>query len=137
MLHIDKMEVGNAPPPLVRTTMNWDQQQSLMLIAELQKMEILWNSRDKAFHNTQRKEEAWKQLAEAMNAEVGEVKRKVDSLRGSYRREKSRLKRAMASGGGNMFLKILYCWLQAFGSFINRVRKHAFIHNKSVKHEFI
>lgn len=104
------MDICNTPSALVRTTMNWDQQQSLMLIAELQKHEILWNPKDKAFFNSQRKEEAWKKLAETLNAEVGEVKRKVDSLRGSYRRERSRIKKAQdaaASGVGKNFLGTL------------------------------
>lgn len=102
----DKMDMSVTPLPLVRTTMNWDQQQSLMLITELEKHEILWNPKDKAFHNSQRKEEAWKKLADNLNAEVGEVKRKVDSLRGSYRREKSRMKKAQeaaTNGAGNIY----------------------------------
>lgn len=90
--------------------MNWDQQQSLTLIRELQKFDLLWNPKANGFHITQKKEEAWLKLAEILNADVGEVKRKIDSLRGSFRREKSRIRKsqeAVASGAGKIFLLVV------------------------------
>lgn len=84
---------------MLRTNMNWDQHQSLALVAEFKKHEILWNPKHKSFFNSIEKDKAWKQLAETFNSEVVEVKRKIDSLRGSYRREKSRTKARKSESG--------------------------------------
>lgn len=73
--------------------MNWDNDKSLELIAEFKKREILWDSKNSAFYNQVKKEEAWKELSNVFGLGVDEIKRKMDSLRGSYRRERNRVKR--------------------------------------------
>nr|CAI5851360.1 unnamed protein product [Callosobruchus analis] len=52
------------------------------------------------YYNSIKKEGVWREIAEILNVEVQELKKKVESLKGSFRREKSRVKKAIGTGKG-------------------------------------
>nr|CAI5869393.1 unnamed protein product [Callosobruchus analis] len=66
-----------------------------------------WKPGHPVYYNTIRKEDVWREIAEILNVKVQELKKKVESLRGSFRREKSRVKKAISTGEGLLmtFLK--------------------------------
>lgn len=78
--------------------MEWGYVRVLQFIKEYEKREILWKKDHKDHHNFNKKEDAWKEIAEIMKTEVDSLKKKMDSLRGSRRREKSRMVKAMEKG---------------------------------------
>lgn len=82
--------------------MEWSQQIVLVLLEEYQKREILWKPRHPLYYNTIKKEDAWQEIAEILNVEVQELKKKIESLKGSFRREKSsrRVKKGTGTGKG-------------------------------------
>nr|CAH7736572.1 unnamed protein product [Callosobruchus chinensis] len=73
--------------------MEWSQQIVLVLLEEYQKREILWKPRHPLYYNTIKKEDGWREIAAILNVEVQELKKKMESLKGSFRREKSRVKK--------------------------------------------
>lgn len=73
--------------------MEWDNNKALQLIEEFQKRDILWNPKHAAFYNMNKKEDAWMSLSQAMHCSVEEVKKKMGSLKGSFRRERNRVRR--------------------------------------------
>lgn len=73
--------------------LNWDNEKSLELISEFKTREILWDSKNSSFYNQSKKEEAWRDLGQTFGLGIDEIKRKVESLRGSFRREKNRMKK--------------------------------------------
>nr|CAH7730202.1 unnamed protein product [Callosobruchus chinensis] len=75
--------------------MEWSQQIVLVLLEEYQKREILWKPRHPLYYNTIKKEDAWREIAAILNVEVQELKKKMESLKGSFRREKSRVKKEL------------------------------------------
>nr|CAH7723013.1 unnamed protein product [Callosobruchus chinensis] len=81
--------------------MEWSQQIVLVLLEEYQKREILWKPRHPLYYNTIKKEDAWREIAAILNVEVQELKKKMESLKGSFRREKSRVKKGTGTGKGN------------------------------------
>nr|CAH7749023.1 unnamed protein product [Callosobruchus chinensis] len=78
--------------------MEWSQQIVLVLLEEYQKREILWKPRHPLYYNTIKKEDAWREIAAILNVEVQELKKKMESLKGSFRREKSRVKKGTGTG---------------------------------------
>uniref|UniRef100_A0A146M037 MADF domain-containing protein n=1 Tax=Lygus hesperus TaxID=30085 RepID=A0A146M037_LYGHE len=71
---------------------DWTHEKCLLLISKFKTHEALWNRNVKEFHNPKKKEEEWYALAQEMNAPHVEVKKKIECLRGSYRRERSKVK---------------------------------------------
>jgi len=57
------------------------------------------NPRDPAYYNKLKKD-AWRELCEKFEKSTEELKKKIDSLKGSYRREKTRAKTSMGTGKG-------------------------------------
>lgn len=80
--------------------MEWDQEICMQLINEYKNKEVLWNPRDSAYYNKIKKEDAWRELSEKIGKSSEEVKKKIESLKGSYRREKARVKTSMGTGKG-------------------------------------
>jgi hypothetical protein len=80
--------------------MEWTNENALFLIAEYEKSEILWNPRHQQYFNTIKKEDAWNEIACKLKFPVEELKKKMESLKGSFRRERSRIKSRMGTGKG-------------------------------------
>lgn len=76
---------------------DWTNQHSLLLIHEYRKYPVLWNSRHKYHFNKNRKQDAWQNIASVCRASVEEVRKKMQSLLGSFRREKKKMHRIAAS----------------------------------------
>ncbi|KAF5297901.1 hypothetical protein FQA39_LY11886 [Lamprigera yunnana] len=73
------------------------------LIHEYRKKQILWNTRYPSYYSKTKKEEAWKDLATHINMPVDKVKKKIESLKGTYRKEKSRIKQTSQSGRDQIY----------------------------------
>lgn len=86
--------------------MEWSQQKVLVLLEVYQKREILWKPRHPSYYNSIKKEDAWREIAEILNVEVEELKKKIESLKGSFRRERSRVKKGTGTGKG-LFMTFL------------------------------
>lgn len=61
---------------------------------------VLWDTSHVHHINAKERQLAWVDIANTLNFPVGEVKRKMCSLLGSYRCEKSREKKSQALGKG-------------------------------------
>jgi len=82
--------------------MEWTEEMALNLIKEYEKFPILWNIKHQ-FHFCRRKRnEAWKEIASNLKLEQLEIqlKQKMNSLLGSFRREKSKGKKIIQTGEG-------------------------------------
>ncbi|XP_060801586.1 uncharacterized protein LOC106141475 [Amyelois transitella] len=78
------------------------QEESIRLIQLYSTYKALWDPKDPKYLNKNQREDSWRQISAQMNTRmsVKEVKKKMDSLCGSYRREKSREKKSRISGSG-------------------------------------
>ncbi|CAK1555271.1 unnamed protein product [Leptosia nina] len=72
-------------------------QQCIDVIKAFESHNILWDRRE--CHSTRKKDEAWKDISERVNMPVKEVKRTIYNLRGVLRKEKSRIRNSLTSGG--------------------------------------
>ena len=72
--------------------MEWTQEKRLEIISYYQKREILWNPRHPQYYNNIKKEDAWWEIANESHVNINELKKKFESLKGSYRRERAREK---------------------------------------------
>ncbi|CAH1957500.1 unnamed protein product [Acanthoscelides obtectus] len=80
--------------------MSWDTEKTISFIKEYEKRPILWKKNDKHYYNIIRKEDAWREIGEICNESVDVLKKEIDSLRGSRRREKNRIAKSMGTGKG-------------------------------------
>ncbi|XP_049772329.1 uncharacterized protein LOC126157246 isoform X2 [Schistocerca cancellata] len=76
--------------------MEWLEDDVMLLIEEYRHHRCLWDPRDPEFKMHTRKNEAWQEIAEALKVPTEEVKKKINSLLASFRRE--RRKEATTSG---------------------------------------
>lgn len=77
---------------------NWSHEMCLRLIDEYRQHEILWNINSPEYHKKEEKEILWNLLAKKFNTDPETIKKRIENLRGSYRRERSKCKRSLASG---------------------------------------
>ncbi|KAB7503703.1 UNVERIFIED_CONTAM: hypothetical protein RMT77_010683 [Armadillidium vulgare] len=71
--------------------MEWPNDKILLLIDEYRKRPLLWDSSHKFYKLYNRKIEAWSELASIFQTDIYEVKRKINSLLASYRRERQKI----------------------------------------------
>ncbi|XP_031850549.2 uncharacterized protein LOC116435251 [Nomia melanderi] len=66
----------------------------------------LWDPRHYNYHNSAIREKSWKEISSTLNLPVAELKNKMKSLMGTYRRERSRQKRSLIcrSGKGDIYV---------------------------------
>lgn len=83
--------------------MSWDNEKTLCFIKEYEKYPILWKKSDKLYYNTVKKEDAWRELSAIFQEEITLLKKKMDSLRGSRRREKTRMLQSKGTGKGKQY----------------------------------
>lgn len=77
-----------------------DNEKCFELIKLYENYRHLWDPSSPHHYNKQLKEDAWKIIANKMQLTVSEVKKKITSLCGSFRREKSRHKKSLVTGSG-------------------------------------
>lgn len=85
-----------------------DQEKCLELIELYKNVKYLWDSKEKDYHNVNKREDTWKKFGIILNVPVHELKAKMKSLLGTYRREKSRVKKSHITGTGEYIIKYEY-----------------------------
>ncbi|XP_046435802.1 uncharacterized protein LOC124187749 isoform X2 [Neodiprion fabricii] len=80
--------------------MNWTQEECLQVINEYRKRKVLWNPRDPLYYNKITKEDAWTEIAVKCCRSTEELKKKIESLKSTYRREKTRARKRYKTGKG-------------------------------------
>ncbi|KAL4706211.1 hypothetical protein ACJJTC_018395 [Scirpophaga incertulas] len=75
-----------------------DRNQCVKLITLYSEHRYLWDPHDPNYVNRVLREQAWMKISEELDLSVVELKKKLESLLGSYRREKSREKRSAGTG---------------------------------------
>ncbi|KAK7862476.1 hypothetical protein R5R35_001374 [Gryllus longicercus] len=78
--------------------MEFDNERALLLIELYRRHRSLWDPKDPLYYSKARKAQAWGEVAARVGGAVHEVRRKMESLLGSFRRERSRAARAAARG---------------------------------------
>jgi len=80
--------------------MEWPDSKSLQLIKLYREKRILWDPSDSNYKNIKKKADGWEEIATEMDMDVINVKKKIESLQGSYRRERQRQDSTHRSGAG-------------------------------------
>ena len=80
--------------------MEWSNDACLALIEAYQKQTMLWDPKHPNHYSKVEKNKAWKIVALKFNTDVEEVKKKMCSLLGSFRREKSKERRSILMNKG-------------------------------------
>lgn len=113
--------------------MDWDQKKSLQLLDEYEKARLLWDSKHPQYYTKSKKQETWEQIAHKLKIEMPELKKKMNSLLGSFRRERSKTRRSLIQGKGtndcnlscvlnrNIFLSIRSVVFLTFAGLQNRI----------------
>lgn len=72
--------------------MDWTDEKVLVLIEEYKARPVLWDRNSVDYKLLNKKCDSWRSLADVMDTDVAEVKKKINSLLASLRRERSREK---------------------------------------------
>jgi hypothetical protein len=67
--------------------MQWDREKTLLFIDKYRENQILWDPRHEEHYNKLQKNDAWVELANEMEIDTEECKRKLTTLLASLRRE--------------------------------------------------
>lgn len=84
-----------------------DKEQCLKLIQLYGEYRRLWDAQCPDYTNRGLREDAWRKISQEMNLPIADLKKKMDSLLGSYRREKSREKKSRITGSGIYYLMFM------------------------------
>ncbi|XP_060881404.1 uncharacterized protein LOC132952911 [Metopolophium dirhodum] len=79
---------------------DWDREKYLQLIQLYEQNPILWDAQNAQHFNKNLKNDAWLSIANQMDEDEDIVRKKMNSLNGSFRREKSKTKNSMRTGKG-------------------------------------
>ncbi|CAG9822211.1 unnamed protein product [Phaedon cochleariae] len=92
--------------------MSWDNEKTLSFIKEYERRPILWRKNDKLYYNIVKKEDAWREIASIFEEDIAVLKKKIESLRGSRRREKTRMLTSMRTGTGrkDVYVSKWFAW---------------------------
>jgi len=99
--------------------MEWSNESCLNFIQHYELHPVLWNPKHNYYFSKTKKNEAWEIIAKNINRDIEDVKKKSQSLLGSYRREKAKGKRSMGTGTGMYNIDTYYNHL--YSSIIYRV----------------
>nr|CAH7720345.1 unnamed protein product [Callosobruchus chinensis] len=83
--------------------MEWNNDNVLELINAYRVRPVLWNSLDPYYKNKNKKEDAWRELADMLTTDTAEIKKKMQSLLASFRREKQKLKTTSGMGSEEIY----------------------------------
>lgn len=84
--------------------MNLNKEEVIILIQGYEKHRLLWDSNEKEYFNKSKKKFAWEEIAKCVNINVEDAKKKMSSLLGSFRREKSKKRKTTVTGKGMRWL---------------------------------
>ncbi|CAH1964058.1 unnamed protein product [Acanthoscelides obtectus] len=80
--------------------MEWTNDKTLQLIELYRTKECLWNPKSSFYKLLNKKNDAWQGIATEMNCNTIEVKKKINSLLASFRRERQKESTTKTSGSG-------------------------------------
>ncbi|CAI6374356.1 unnamed protein product [Macrosiphum euphorbiae] len=80
--------------------MEWPDCKSLELIQLYREKRSLWDPLDKNYKNNKIKFDDWQEIATKLNTDVTNIKKQIESLQGSYCRERQRQDSSRRSGAG-------------------------------------
>ncbi|CAH1113552.1 unnamed protein product [Psylliodes chrysocephalus] len=83
--------------------MEWSNDSVLQLINAYRIRPVLWNSLDSYYKIKNKKEDAWRELADMLNTDIAEIKKKMQSLLASFRRERQKLKTISGMGAEEVY----------------------------------
>lgn len=83
--------------------MNRDSQLCFQLIEEYRLNEVLWDPKNPLYYSKTMKHDAWCSISKKLNKDVEDIKKKILSLQGSFRRERSKIKNSTGTGKGRNF----------------------------------
>lgn len=87
----------------VSTAMEWTDDKVLVLIEEYKSRPGLWEPNHPHYKYANRKNEYWRSLANAVQTNVAEVKKKLNSLLASFRRERAKVKKTSGKSSKEVF----------------------------------
>jgi hypothetical protein len=96
--------------------------QCLKLIQLYGEYRRLWDAQCPDYTNRGLREDAWKNISRKMNIPIADLKKKMDYLLGSYRREKSRDNKKPNHRIGYLLFSLLL-WLKTFIVIISKLRQ--------------
>lgn len=77
-----------------------DNEKCRLLIDIYKNHRALWDPQHKHYFNKRVREDCWTEIQNVLDIPVAELKAKMKSLMGTYRREKSRQKQSQVTGSG-------------------------------------
>lgn len=80
--------------------MEWSNSVVLELIDLYRDNECLWNPIDNDYKNKIKKMDAWNEISGILKCDPGEVKKKMESLLSSFRRERQKHEQSVKTGSG-------------------------------------
>lgn len=80
--------------------MEWSNTQVLQLIDLYKEQECLWNPKHDKHKSKTAKIDAWNQISEQIGSDTVEIKKKIESLLGSFRRERQKCDATYKTGTG-------------------------------------
>ncbi|XP_037927200.1 uncharacterized protein LOC119661788 [Hermetia illucens] len=80
--------------------MELDKESLIFLIQKYKDHKLLWDRDHKWYFNKTKKNNAWKAIADSIGITAEDAKKKISSLLGSFRREKSKGFKSIGTGGG-------------------------------------
>ncbi|XP_074030549.1 uncharacterized protein [Leptinotarsa decemlineata] len=80
--------------------MEWTNSACLKLINLYREREVLWNPVHNDYKNKIKKLDAWNDISKIMKGDTGEVKKKMESLLTSFRRERQKQDNSFKTGSG-------------------------------------
>jgi hypothetical protein len=83
--------------------MEWTQESVIDFIERYETKEIIWDPKHPMHFNKVKKQGAWEELGKEMNRSVDEIKKKMEILLSSLRREKMKMRKSSGTGKGEYF----------------------------------
>jgi len=81
-----------------------NQEQCVQFIKFYKSFTILWNAKEKDYHDRNKKEDAWNKLSVLMGCSVHSLKAKMKNLLGTFRSERSRENKKTTGSGKFKFI---------------------------------
>ena len=79
----------------------WDEENVTDLIDLLEERRCLWNILESQYTKREKRDSAYKEIAETLEREVGEIKTKINNIRAQLRREIGKVKKTKSGQAAN------------------------------------
>lgn len=83
--------------------MEWNNESALKLIGFYRERECLWDPTNCEYKNKLKRLDAWREISELLEGNVNDVKKKMESLLTSFRRERQREENKTGSGADEVY----------------------------------